>query len=103
MSIGYEIYDRSGSYFLTFQVVDWVNIFTPKIYRDIVLESLDRNRCSRYMMDVELRIQIKNLASHGRRRSPCLMRECITYTKITFSKLTSCVPFVFSNIMAFSR
>ncbi len=25
MSTGYQIYDKSGSYFLTFQVVDWVN------------------------------------------------------------------------------
>ena len=46
MSTGYQIYDKSGSYFLTFQVVDWVNVYTCKIYRDIILESVDRNRCS---------------------------------------------------------
>ncbi len=46
MSTGYQMYDRSGSYFLTFQVVDWVDVFTRKIYKDIVLESFDRNLCS---------------------------------------------------------
>ncbi len=46
MSTGYQIYDKSGSYLLTFQVVDWVDIFTRKIYRYIVLESFDRNQRS---------------------------------------------------------
>mgnify|MGYP000190869397 CR=1 FL=1 len=41
MSTGYQIYDQSGTYFLTFQVVDWVDVFTRKVYRDIVLQSLD--------------------------------------------------------------
>jgi len=39
MSTGYQIYDKAGSYYLTFQVVDWVDIFTRKVYRDIILES----------------------------------------------------------------
>ena len=34
MSTGYQIYDKAGSYYLTFQVVDWVDIFTRKVYRD---------------------------------------------------------------------
>ena len=28
MSEGYQIYDQDGPYFLTFQVVDWVDMFT---------------------------------------------------------------------------
>jgi len=40
MSTGYQIYDQSGLYFLTFTVVDWVDIFTRKIYRDIFIDSL---------------------------------------------------------------
>ena len=39
MSTGYQINDKAGSYFLTFQVVDWVDIFTRKVYRDIILDS----------------------------------------------------------------
>ena len=40
MSTGYQIYDQSGMYFLTFTIVDWVDVFSRKLYRDIVLESL---------------------------------------------------------------
>ncbi|MBK7233605.1 MAG: transposase [Saprospiraceae bacterium] len=41
MSTGYQIADKAGLYFLTFQVVDWVDIFTRKVYRDIVIDSFD--------------------------------------------------------------
>jgi REP element-mobilizing transposase RayT len=39
MSTGYQIKDQEGLYYLTFQVVDWVDIFTRQVYRDIVIES----------------------------------------------------------------
>ena len=39
MSTGYQIKDQSGLHYLTFQVVDWVDIFTRKIYKDIVIDS----------------------------------------------------------------
>jgi REP element-mobilizing transposase RayT len=39
MSPSYIIRDQSLPYFLTFQVVDWVDIFSRKIYRDIMLSS----------------------------------------------------------------
>jgi REP element-mobilizing transposase RayT len=39
MSTGYKISDQDGVYFLTFQIVEWVDIFTRKIYRDIAVES----------------------------------------------------------------
>ena len=41
MSTRYQIYDKSGSYFLTFQVVEWVDVFTQKVYRDIIIDSFD--------------------------------------------------------------
>jgi REP element-mobilizing transposase RayT len=40
MSTAYKIIDQSGLYFVTFQIVRWVDIFTRKTYRDIVIESL---------------------------------------------------------------
>jgi len=40
LSTGYKISDKEGLYYLTFQIVGWVDIFTRKIYRDIVIESL---------------------------------------------------------------
>lgn len=40
MSNAYRIANQKAAYFLTFQVVGWVDVFTRKIYRDIVIESL---------------------------------------------------------------
>jgi REP element-mobilizing transposase RayT len=39
MSTGYKIEEKEGLYFLTFQIVGWVDIFTRKTYRDIAIES----------------------------------------------------------------
>ena len=39
MTTGYKIRDQHGIYFLTFQVIDWIDIFTRQVYRDIVLDS----------------------------------------------------------------
>jgi len=40
MSQGYQIYDPSATYYLTFQVVDWVDVFTRQIYRQEILDCL---------------------------------------------------------------
>ena len=39
MSTGYQINDQEGVYFLTFQIVEWIDLFTRQIYRDIVIDS----------------------------------------------------------------
>ncbi|MFI5196184.1 MAG: REP-associated tyrosine transposase [Chitinophagales bacterium] len=40
MSTGYQIDDQYAMYFLTFTIVDWVDVFSRKNYRDIVMDSL---------------------------------------------------------------
>src|SRR4030095_3333260 len=40
MTTGYHIDNLTNSYYLTFGVVDWVDVFTRKIYRDIIIDSL---------------------------------------------------------------
>lgn len=41
MSIGgYKIRNQEGVHFITFAVVEWVDVFTRKDYRDIVIDSL---------------------------------------------------------------
>lgn len=40
MSTGYQIYDQSACYYLTFQVVEWADVFSRKIYKDILIDSL---------------------------------------------------------------
>jgi len=39
MSTGYRIHEKDGAHFLTFQVVGWVDLFTHRDYRNVVIES----------------------------------------------------------------
>jgi len=41
MSDGYKIHKQDGAYYLTFQVVQWVDVFSRKRYRDILVDSLN--------------------------------------------------------------
>jgi len=38
---GYKIYDQTKAHFITATVIDWVDVFSRKAYRDIVIESLN--------------------------------------------------------------
>ncbi len=39
MSTGYKMSEPDGLYYLTFQIVGWVDLFTRQIYKDIAVES----------------------------------------------------------------
>jgi REP element-mobilizing transposase RayT len=39
MSQGYQIINQSSIHYMTFQVVDWVDVFSRQCYRDIILDS----------------------------------------------------------------
>ena len=41
MGSAYQIRDQFATYFLTFQVVGWADIFTRKLYKDIIIDSFD--------------------------------------------------------------
>ena len=41
MSDSYKIKDSSGIYFITITVIGWVDLFTRKEYRDIIIDSLE--------------------------------------------------------------
>ncbi len=40
MSTGYQIVEQDALHYVTFQIVKWVDIFTRRVYRDIVIDSL---------------------------------------------------------------
>jgi REP element-mobilizing transposase RayT len=40
MSTGYKIKEQDKLHFVTFQVVCWIDIFTRRVYRDVVIASL---------------------------------------------------------------
>ena len=39
MSTKYKFHDPDACYFVTYTVIDWVDIFTRNVYKDILLES----------------------------------------------------------------
>lgn len=41
MSQGYQIYNQEALYYLTFQIVEWVDVFTRKEYKNIAISSFD--------------------------------------------------------------
>jgi REP element-mobilizing transposase RayT len=38
MTQGYQVYDQQGTYFLTFQIVEWVYVFTRPLYKQIITD-----------------------------------------------------------------
>ncbi len=40
MPTGYQIKDQDSCYFLTIQVVEWIDVFSRKNYRDCIIDSL---------------------------------------------------------------
>lgn len=40
MSRSYKFHDPGGTYFITFATVEWVDVFTRRAYKDILVESL---------------------------------------------------------------
>src|SRR5690348_14852326 len=41
MSRKYKFKDQEKLYFVSFATVNWIDVFTRKIYKDIIIESLD--------------------------------------------------------------
>jgi REP element-mobilizing transposase RayT len=40
MAHGYQIRNQEAAHFLTFQIVQWVDLFTRQVYRDIFIDSM---------------------------------------------------------------
>lgn len=51
MSTGYQIKDQEALHYVTFQIVGWVDLFTRKVYRDIIIENL---KCCQQHKDLEI-------------------------------------------------
>ena len=39
MAEGYQIRNQEAAYYLTFQVINWIDVFSRKEYRDIIIDS----------------------------------------------------------------
>ncbi|KAF0199661.1 MAG: hypothetical protein FD166_89 [Bacteroidetes bacterium] len=83
MSSGYKILETEGAYFLTFQIVGWVDIFTRKVYRDIVIDSLEycrKNKSLNIFAYVIMSNHIHILAQSGQGDLSGFIRDFKSYT-----------------------
>jgi len=50
MSTGHKIENQSGLYFVTFTIVDWIDVFIKSEYMDIIIDSLKYCRKEKGLM-----------------------------------------------------
>ena len=83
MSQGYQVYDPAATYFLTFQVVDWVDVFSGEIYRKEITDSLAFCRKSKGLVlyaYVVMTNHLHMMARAGNGNLPDLIRDFKKYT-----------------------
>ena len=90
MSRKYKFYDKSDLYFVTYTVVDWIDLFTRDIYRNVLLDSW--NYCIKHK---GLRIHawcimtnhVHMIISSEKDELSNIMRDMKSYTSTTIKKL----------------
>jgi REP element-mobilizing transposase RayT len=83
MSSGCQIKEQNELHYLTFQVVEWVDIFSRKIYRDIVIDSLrycQKNKGLEIYAFVVMSNHIHLLAKSPNRDLSDVVREFKSFT-----------------------
>ena len=95
MDTGYKIRNPFGLYYLTFTVVDWVDIFSRKCYRDILISSMDYCRKQKLLSIWAYVIMTNHMhcilsAKNG--NLPNLIRDFKRFTATQILKSTDDVP-----------
>lgn len=83
MKEGYIIRDQGATYFFTFTVVEWVDVFSRKDYRDIVIESLQfcqKNKGMNIYAFVIMSNHIHIMMQSDKRELSNLVRDFKKYT-----------------------
>jgi REP element-mobilizing transposase RayT len=86
MSTGYLITEQDRAYYLTFQVVDWIDVFTRKEYKDIIIENFkycQKHRQLELFAYVIMSNHIHLLARSGEENMSGFIRDFKTYTSKT--------------------
>jgi len=84
MSEGYQIYDQNDLYFLTFQVVDWVDIFTRPSYKKVATDSFNFCRANKGLELYAYVIMTNHIHLLARAKEPNRLSDIIRdYKKFT--------------------
>lgn len=92
MPTGYQIKDQSAAYYLTFQVVFWIDLFTYERYRDIVIESLkfcQQNKGLEIFAWVIMSNHVHLLARNNENNMSGTIRDFKKYTSKAFIEIIS--------------
>jgi REP element-mobilizing transposase RayT len=95
MSTGYQIIDQSALYFLTFQIVDWIDVFTRKIYKDILIDSFKfsiKNKGFELFAYVIMSNHVHLIARSGEGKLSDTIRDIKKYTSKTIVESIISLP-----------
>ncbi len=95
MSEAYQITDPGAPYFMTFQIVDWVDLFTRQTYRDIFLDSLSFCRSQKGLQVygyVVMSNHVHVILRAGEENLPAVVRDLKKYTSSTMLKAITEMP-----------
>lgn len=86
---GYKIRDQGATHFLTFSIIGWIDIFSRKRYRDIILESLrfcQKNKNLKIGAYVIMTNHIHLIWTASNNNLSDIMRDFKTYTSKAITK-----------------
>ena len=95
MPTGYQIENPAGTYFLTFQVIDWVDVFSRKIYRDIIIDSFNfckKEKGLQIWAYVLMTNHVHCILSAKNENLPDLIRDFKRFTATTILKTMDTIP-----------
>jgi REP element-mobilizing transposase RayT len=95
LSTGYQIKDQEGLYYLTFQVVDWLDIFTRQTYRDIVIDSFRysiENKGFQLFAYVVMSNHIHLIANSSEAKLSDILRDIKKYTSKKIVEAIQTIP-----------
>ena len=90
MSRKYKFYDKSDLYFVTYTVVDWIDVFTRDIYRNVLLDSWNyciKNKGLRIHAWCIMTNHVHMIISSEKDELSNIMRDMKSYTSTTIKKL----------------
>ena len=87
MGESYQIKDQFQPYFLTFQVVGWADVFSRKIYRDIIIESFEYCRKHKELEIYAYVIMTNHLHVIFRSKNGTLSNTVRDFKKFTAGKI----------------
>jgi len=95
MSRKYKFYEKEDLYFVTYTVVNWIDVFTQNIYREVLLDSW--NYCMKekglvIYAWVIMANHVHMIVSSNKEELSNIMRDMKRYTSTTLKKLIADNP-----------